>query len=80
MNKICSVCGIEKDLSEFRFRADKNLHNTYCKDCERKKNKEYKLRNEDKIATYNATYMPSYHTQHFSMFRWKISRSKNAGH
>jgi hypothetical protein len=37
--KICSRCGVEKELDNFRFRKDRNIYDTWCKWC----NKEYKI-------------------------------------
>ena len=31
--KACTVCGIEKPLSEFYFRSDSNKHRSSCKAC-----------------------------------------------
>lgn len=47
-NKICSKCGIEKNISEFRKRKDNRIgpeyyyYVSYCKDCEKATTKKYK--------------------------------------
>jgi hypothetical protein len=39
--KICSVCHVEKDLSEFNWRnISKGTKQSWCKECHRKDNKE----------------------------------------
>lgn len=35
MMRMCSMCRIPKDETEFRFMRRKNRRNSYCKDCER---------------------------------------------
>lgn len=72
MNKICSVCGAEKDISEFRFRADKNVYMTYCRVCERNKNKQYKKENNKKISEYNRQYMKEYNKQYYQENREEL--------
>jgi len=63
--KVCSVCKIEKDISEFRHRKDKNLYMTYCRPCERLKNKKYKIENKEKVSVYNKQYMTLYNKQYY---------------
>ena len=35
--KICRDCSVEKELSEFDFRKDRNVYSNTCKDCRREK-------------------------------------------
>lgn len=43
MTKVCSVCGIEKDLSEFnKQKAGKHGVRANCRECQNKSNREYK--------------------------------------
>lgn len=58
MNKICTICQITKNISEYR--KNKKYFNTYCRLCENIKNKQYKLKNIDKIKLYNKLYMKQY--------------------
>ena len=47
MRKICSKCGVEKEMCEFYFRKDRNNHQSACKKCvleKSKKNWELKLK------------------------------------
>ena len=48
-SKICTKCNLEKVLSEFHFRKDKNRHITVCRECQSKYNKNYILNNSEKI-------------------------------
>ena len=51
--KICNCCKIEKPLTEFyKNKAQKDGYKYKCKICE----KEYNLKNSDKIAEYNKQY------------------------
>lgn len=45
--RICVKCGIEKDISEFRFSDGRYRRD--CKECENKRNREYNKKNRDKI-------------------------------
>lgn len=49
MTKVCSKCGIEKDVSEFYFRKDKGYYKNQCKNCCLAMDKEYRNINKDKI-------------------------------
>ena len=64
MNKTCSVCVLEKDISQFRFRKKQNVYTTYCRYCENQNNREYKKNNQEKIQAYNEVYMPEYMKQY----------------
>lgn len=58
--KICNVCNVKKSVSEFRIR--KNKYGVYnhidycCKDCKNKIDKEYRLKNQDKLKDYFKNY------------------------
>jgi len=53
-HKICSKCGISKELNEFIFNNKKNRHVSRCKECDKKYKKEYYQKNKDgKIKEYN---------------------------
>lgn len=48
--KQCTVCNLNKPISLFRFRKDRNKEIAYCQECERTKNRNhYKTRSRDKI-------------------------------
>jgi hypothetical protein len=49
MTKICSKCGIEKDIQEFDFRKDLGKYRNECKECTKIRTKIYYIRNKDKI-------------------------------
>jgi len=50
MNKICSKCGIEKDVVEFgKSKTCKNGLRSTCKKCDRKTKVKYKLNNPNKV-------------------------------
>jgi len=42
--KICTKCNVEKPFEEFHFRKDQNRHRTDCKECNRKRDKEYNIK------------------------------------
>jgi hypothetical protein len=42
--KVCSNCKIEKELTEFHFRNDKNIYRAECKECRKKKGNEYNIK------------------------------------
>jgi len=48
MEKICSKCKEEKDISEFYFRKQYNKYYSICKECYKNKEKERYLKNKDK--------------------------------
>jgi len=58
--KICSKCGEEKELSEFRFHKTTNSYRCECKICEKKYkteyNKNYWLKNKNKLQENNKLY------------------------
>lgn len=60
MNKKCSKCGEEKDISFF-FKAKNTKDGLYpsCKECKSKKRKEWKEKNKKKVFDYNSIYNKS---------------------
>ena len=42
--KTCTDCKVDKELSEFHFRNDQNKYRLDCKECHRRKNREYNIR------------------------------------
>jgi hypothetical protein len=55
--KVCSVCNIDKDLSCF-YRNKQGLFGvkSICKECEKKRKREFGKNNPDKISTKNKNY------------------------
>jgi hypothetical protein len=72
MRKMCSVCQIEKDITKFRFRPEKNTHMGYCQDCEREKNRQYKKDNKEKVSEYNKQYMKTYNKEYYQENRKEL--------
>lgn len=57
MEKTCTICKLEKDVSSFNKNSSrKNGYRSECKDCRKKLTKEYRLKNVDKINEYNTLY------------------------
>lgn len=52
MQKVCTFCKIEKDISNFYFFKSKNVFLPKCKSCW----KEYRERNKDRILKYHKEY------------------------
>lgn len=49
--KKCSKCGLEKEIICFGKNLKcKNGINSYCKECKSKKDKQYRIKNKDKIS------------------------------
>lgn len=77
--KICRICGIEKDITEFRlaknnnknfYENSKNLfYRTECKECEKIKFKEYYKKTREKRLAYKKKYREN-HTEERSNY-WK---------
>ena len=61
MRKICKICNIEKDVSEYRLKTNKkknySYYLNYCKECEKEKNlqyqKMYNSTHKEQIKKYN---------------------------
>lgn len=52
--KICTKCGIEKELTEFNFKyKPKNILRSECRICSKDINKNYRKNNKDKIKLSN---------------------------
>ena len=43
--QVCTKCGLEKPLSEYYFRKDRNIYRRYCKKCQNKYVSEYSKKN-----------------------------------
>jgi len=51
--KTCTKCKVEKELTEFSLcKKSKGGFRSICKECRRKENKEYNLKNKQKIKEY----------------------------
>ena len=46
--QVCTKCGLEKPLSEYYFRKDKNIYRRDCKDCMCSRSKKYYRANTEK--------------------------------
>ena len=59
-SKVCTHCKIDKPLSEYDVRFDKQRDQhricTYCKECRKKKIRAYDKKNRDKKRLYNSQY------------------------
>ena len=57
MNKVCTLCKITKELSEFSLkRKEKDGYNQICKTCQSLKNKEYYSNNRLKLNAKKLAY------------------------
>lgn len=55
--KTCKSCNINKGYKEFYKKADtKDGYNNFCIECKRQKDRDYKIRNKQKIKEYNDQY------------------------
>lgn len=54
--KVCTKCGIEKELSEFHFRKDSGKYRNECKECRKSISKEYRNKNIDSIRDREKKY------------------------
>jgi len=55
--KVCSKCGIEKELSEFpNCKSTKDGLKSYCKECKKEIGKKYRLNNKEKISKQKIIY------------------------
>jgi hypothetical protein len=53
--QVCTTCGLEKPLSEYYFRNDRQTYRRKCKDCQSKFHKAYRLANPERMrANRNA--------------------------
>ena len=62
-NKICTICKIEKDLSEFWFNTKKNSYHPNCKPCKYEKSKKYANVSKEQKAIYDAKYREKHKEQ-----------------
>lgn len=55
--KICTVCYIEKNLTDFNKHKDSiDGHRGQCRECQSKYQKSYKINNKEKVSIYNKKY------------------------
>jgi len=54
--RICNKCRVEKPLSEYSFRNDRNIYRRDCKTCEKKRKKTYYKTNREKLLDNKKTY------------------------
>lgn len=54
--KVCSKCGVEKELDKFKIRSDTGKPRGQCKKCRAKYLKEYEKRNAERIARVKKEY------------------------
>lgn len=54
--KICRICNIEKNLTEFHFREDNQKYRTECKSCNYRKQKERNSKKINEIREYKREY------------------------
>lgn len=54
MSKVCSNCNLLLELDRFYFRYNKYV--SQCKDCQYKKNKDYKKNNQEKLKIRDSLY------------------------
>lgn len=70
--KTCSVCGIEKPISDFH-RKPEGGYRAYCKDCANKRTAEYQRKNRDRIIQrkreYNAGRREEIHAYNVEYYR-----------
>ena len=53
MNKICTQCGLEKDINDFYENPEtKDGHSSMCKECQKKISMQYVQQNKEKIKQY----------------------------
>jgi len=53
--QVCTKCGLEKPLSEYSFRKDRQKYKRECKECAKKKQAVYREANREKVrACYKA--------------------------
>jgi len=69
-SKICSKCGIEKEIGEYSIRKDKDRNgvvveriNSQCKLCNSKRRKEWMNNNSDKMMGHSKRYYDSHPEQ-----------------
>ena len=54
--QVCNKCGLQKPLSEYYFRKDRNIYRRDCKTCEKKRTKAYREANREKLLENKKTY------------------------
>ncbi|NOR27602.1 MAG: hypothetical protein GQ540_03625 [Lutibacter sp.] len=79
--KICTKCGLEDDINKFpKDRQKKDGRHPWCRECVKKRNKEYSINNKEKLkksskkyTTKNKEKMDEYHKKYRSDNKKKIS-------
>lgn len=67
--KRCKKCNIEKPLLDFRYRKDREIHYSQCKECEKK----YKQENYLKNIEINKEYRKNYYVNNREKILTKVS-------
>jgi hypothetical protein len=62
--KICRICGIEKLEEEFNKCSGRKCRRTECKDCQKKINREYRIKNKNKIDEKHKEYINNHKEQY----------------
>lgn len=79
VTKVCSKCGIEKELDEFnKTNKVKCGVRSNCRECQKIESKKYRLENKEKIKRYNNTWNKEnqdYYKKYFE--RYKIINYEN---
>lgn len=71
--KICSKCNIEKESSEFHKRAaSKDGLNTICKECKYNVDKQYNIKNWEKIKERRKDYFKTYKRKYYASHKEHI--------
>ena len=55
-SKICSKCKLDKELSSFYYRKDKNTYDSICRECLAKYKREYYQKNKDRLREIDNIY------------------------
>ncbi|HEV3223855.1 MAG TPA: hypothetical protein VGZ90_13295 [Puia sp.] len=50
ITKVCKICKVEKDISEFHKQSNRPWYEPYCRPCDKERRREYRLKNKVKIA------------------------------
>jgi 5-methylcytosine-specific restriction endonuclease McrA len=76
--KFCKKCGIIKDITEF-YRSSKKRdgHASACKKCQNAVNKAYKIKNEEKIMTYQENYRKEHKEKMSSYFKERYEATRD---
>jgi len=79
VTKICSKCDIEKQLSDFnKMSKIKCGVRSYCRECQKIESKKYRLKNKEKIKSYNTKWNEQneeYYKKYFEEY-YKVNYDK----